>query len=97
MSELPSFFRKTIKEKKLESHKKVCENKGFGNLMMPSEDIKILEFNHYLENSSTTKVSEHIPSGFLMSTISSLRSIENKDDVYRGKQRCIQRARNENN
>ena len=37
------------------------------------------------ENSSTTKVSEHIPSGFSMSTISSLKSIENKHDVYRGK------------
>ena len=37
------------------------------------------------ENSSTTKVSEHIPSGFSMSTISLLRSIENKHNVYRGK------------
>ena len=37
------------------------------------------------ENSSTTKVSEHIPLGFSMSTICSLRSIENKHDVYRGK------------
>ena len=37
------------------------------------------------ENSSTTKVSEHIPSGFSMSTISSFRSIENKNDVHRGK------------
>ena len=37
------------------------------------------------ENSSTTKVSEHIPSGFSMSTISSFRSIENKHDVCRGK------------
>ena len=37
------------------------------------------------ENSSTTKVSEHIPSGFSMSTISSFRSIENKHDVYRCK------------
>ena len=37
------------------------------------------------ENSSTSKVSEHIPSGFSMSTISSFRSIENKHDVYRGK------------
>ena len=37
------------------------------------------------ENSSTTKVSEHIPSGFSMSTISSLKSIENKHNVYRGK------------
>ena len=37
------------------------------------------------ENSSTTKVSEHIPLGFSMYTASSFRSIENKDDVYRGK------------
>ena len=36
------------------------------------------------EDSSTTIVSEHIPSGFSMSTISSFRSIENKHDVYRG-------------
>ena len=35
--------------------------------------------NH--ENSSTTKVSGHIPSGFSMSTISSFRNIENKHDV----------------
>ena len=40
---------------------------------------------NYPENSSTTKVSEHIPLGFSMSTISSLKSIENKHDVYRGK------------
>ena len=32
---------------KLESHKKVCENKNFCNLIMPSEDTKILEFNKY--------------------------------------------------
>ena len=37
------------------------------------------------ENSSTTKVSKHIPSGFLMSTISPFRSMENKHDVYRDK------------
>ena len=34
------------------------------------------------ENSSATKVSEHIPSGFSMSTISSFRSIENKHVIY---------------
>ena len=33
------------------------------------------------ENSSTTKVSEHIPSGFAMSTISSFQNIENKHEV----------------
>ena len=37
------------------------------------------------ENSSTTKVGEHSPSGFPMSTISSFRIMENKHDVYRGK------------
>ena len=39
------------------------------------------------ENSSTTKVSKHIPSGFSITTISSFRSIESKRDVNRGKDR----------
>ena len=38
-----------------------------------------------LKNSSTTKASKHMPSGFPMSTISKLKSIENKHDVNRGK------------
>ena len=37
------------------------------------------------ENSFTTKVSEHIPWGFSMSTMSEFKSIENKHDVYRGR------------
>ena len=37
------------------------------------------------ENSSTAKVGEHIPLGFLMSTISSFKSIENNHYVYRVK------------
>ena len=36
-------------------------------------------------NLSKWKVSEHIPSRFSMSTISSFKSIENKHDVYSGK------------
>ena len=48
-------------------------------------DVKII-----LEILSTAKISEHIPSGFSMSTISSFRSIENKHDVYRGKD-CMKR------
>ena len=32
---------------KLESYKKACENKDFCNIVMPSEDPKILEFNQY--------------------------------------------------
>ena len=37
------------------------------------------------ENSFTTKVGEHVPSGFSISTSLSFKSIENKNDVYRGK------------
>ena len=68
---------------------------------MPCEDTKILEFNQYIEcsiekidgcknnpvKSFTTKVSKHIPSGF---SISPFKSIENKYDVYRGKD-CIKK------
>ena len=32
---------------KLELHKKVCENKDFCNVIMPSEDTEILKFNQY--------------------------------------------------
>ena len=41
------------------------------------------------ENSCTAKVSEHTLSGFSISTISPFRSIENKHDVNRGKDRMI--------
>ena len=34
-------------ENECESHKKVCGSKDFGIAVMPSEDIKILEFNQY--------------------------------------------------
>ena len=34
-------------ENKRESHKKVCENKDFCNVIMPSEDTKILKYNQY--------------------------------------------------
>ena len=37
------------------------------------------------ENSSRTKVSNQIPPGYSISTIISFKSIENKHDVYRGK------------
>ena len=40
------------------------------------------------ENSSTTTVSEYIPAGFSMSTISSFRGIEN---VYRRKD-CMEKV-----
>ena len=45
-----------------------------------------------LKNSFTTKVSEHILSGFSMSRISSLKSVENKHDVYRCRD-CMKKLR----
>ena len=111
LSELLSLFRNN-NNKKLQLNKRVCKNKDFCKIIMPSDSTKILEFNQYQksdkgpfiiyadlnyiiekidgcknnpENSSTTKVSKHILSGFSMSTISSFRSIKNKHDVYRGK------------
>ena len=47
--------------------------------------VKIDGCKNNPEKSSTTKLSEHIPSGFSMSTISSFNDIENKHDVYRNK------------
>ena len=105
---------------KLESHKNVCENKDFSNIIMPYEDTKILEFHQYqksdktpfviyvdleclieningiknnLENSFATRISEHIPPGFSISTISSFQSIENELDVYRVKD-CMKKFLN---
>ena len=44
MSELPSFF---CNRKKPESHKKVCENKDFCNVIIASKNTEILELNQY--------------------------------------------------
>ena len=55
------------------------------------------------ENSFTTKVGQHIILGFPMSTVLLHKIIENKHDVYRGKEymkkvlRIFKRARNKDN
>ena len=46
---------------------------------------KIDGFKNNPKNSSIAKVSEHIPSGISMSTISSFSSLENKHNVQRDK------------
>ena len=50
MPELPLFF---AAKDKLESHVKICENKDFCNIVMPSQATKVLEFNQY-QNSEKT-------------------------------------------
>ena len=61
---------------KLQLHKRVCENKDFCNVIMPSLDTEILEYNKYQkydgcknnpENSSRAKVGEHISSAWKIS------------------------------
>ena len=46
---------------------------------------KIDECGNNPEKSSTTKIGEHIPCGYLMSTIGRFDHIENKHTLYRGK------------
>ena len=41
-------------KQKLASHIKVCENKDFCDVVMPSEDAKILEFDRYCISGKTT-------------------------------------------
>ena len=42
-----NFLHSYRTKNKLESHKKVYENKDFCNIIMSSKDTKILEFNQY--------------------------------------------------
>ena len=98
-------------ENELKSHEKVCKNKDFCEIVMPSEKYSILGFNQFTksdkmpciiyadieslikkvdgcannpENSSTTKICEHIPCKYLMSTIWAFDNIGNKRTLYRG-------------
>ena len=48
------FFRA---KNKLESHKKLCENKNFCDVVMPSEDTKVLEFSQYQMFDKTQSIS----------------------------------------
>ena len=47
--------------------------------------IKRDECKNNSQKSSIAKLGEHVSSGFSMSTISLFKEIENKHDVYRGK------------
>ena len=84
---MPSEDTKILEFNKYKKHDKA--------LFVIYEDLewlieKIDGCKNNLENTSTTKVGEHIPSGFSMSIILSFKSIENKHDIYRGKD-CIKK------
>ena len=44
---LSDFLHSFKTRKKLELHKKVCQNKDFCNIIMPFKDFKILKLNQY--------------------------------------------------
>ena len=50
------FFMLLQQEYKLESRKKVYENKDLRGVVMPSKDIKILLFNQYQHSDKTSSI-----------------------------------------
>ena len=43
-------------ENKLKPHDKVCKNKDFCGILMPSEKDKILEFNQYMKSDKMSHI-----------------------------------------
>ena len=50
---------------KLESYEKVCENKDFCGVVIPSEDIKMLDFNQYPKPDKTPSIIHAILESFM--------------------------------
>ena len=98
---------------RFEQHKQICENNKYCHVEMPSEDNKIIKYNHgeksikssfiiyadleYLlekmdtcynntNESSTTEINKHTPSGYSLFTHCSFDKTKNKLDYYRGKE-----------
>ena len=96
---------------KLEAHKKICENRDYCRVEMPTEDNNTIKYNHgeksiklpfvvYAdlecllekmstcynnpEESSTTKINKHTPSGYSIFTHCSFDKSKSKLNYYRG-------------
>ena len=96
---------------KLEAHKKICENRDYCCVEMPTKDNNTIKYNHgeksiklpfvvYAdlecllekrstcynnpEESSTTKINKHTPSGYPIFTHCSFDKSKNKLNYYRG-------------
>ena len=52
----PNYLHSLRKKNKLESHKRVCENKDFCNVIMSSEDNKILGLNQYQKSHKAPRI-----------------------------------------
>ena len=96
---------------KLEAHKKICENRDYCRVEMPTKDNNTIKYNHgeksiklpfvvYAdlecllekmstcynnpEESSTTKINKHTPSGYSIFTHCSFNKSKRKLNYYRG-------------
>ena len=91
-------FHSFATENKHQSHKRVCENKNFCNIIMPLEETKIIEYQKsdkapfiiYANLACMIKMTDGCKNdpknlSIAISTISSFKSIENKHDIYTGK------------
>ena len=104
-------------ENKLNVHKKICENREYCNIEMPSPNNNIIKYNQGEKSlelpfiiyavlecllkkvdtcynnpdlSSTTKINQHIPSGYSIYTNCSFDKSNNKLSYYRGED-CMKR------
>ena len=104
-------------EKKLNAHKKICENNKYCKIEMPSPNNNIIKYNQGDKSlklpfiiyadlecllkkidtcqnnpdlSSTTKINQHIPSGYSIYTNCSFDKSNNKLSYYRGED-CMKR------
>ena len=105
-------FHSCRTKSKLESHKKICENRDYCHVEVLTKDNNIIKYNHgeksmkvpfiiYVDlecllekmntcinnpnESSTTKINKHTPSGYSIFTSSSFDESKNKLNYYRGK------------
>ena len=70
-------------ENKHESHKKVRENKDFSNVLMPSENSEILEFNQY-------QISDEVPYIIYSDLEFLIENIKNKVSIFHQVFQCLQ-------
>ena len=104
-------FRSYRTKSKLEVHKKICEDRDYCQVEMPTKNNNIIKYNYgeksmkvpfviYADlecllkkmstcinnpnESSTTKINKHIPSGYFIFTSCSFDESKNKLNYYRG-------------
>ena len=89
LSELPSYFRNR-KNVDLVSSRKVCEIKDFSDVIMPSKDTKILEFNKYQNSDKLPFVFSAGFECFIEKTDGCKNNPENTSSIFHQVFQCLQ-------